>query len=128
VRPPLIAREGRSQGASIFVLEDGYAIRRRLFLYYNERTIEGTAKSDVGAAIRTGIKSVAHQGDCPESVWPYIVKKFKVKPPEKCYANALKYRAVEYQRLRRDLDQFKGCLASVSFRLRISGLPNIRRS
>ncbi len=84
----------------------------RLFLYYNERVIEGTVSSDVGAAIRTGIKSVAHQGDCPARLWPYVIKKFKVKPPEKCYTNALKYRAVEYQRLVRDLDQFKGCLAS----------------
>ncbi len=84
----------------------------RLFLYYNERVIEGTVKADVGAAIRNGIKSVAHQGDCPESLWPYLIKKFKVKPPKKCYINALRYRAVEYQRLQRDLDQFKGCLAS----------------
>ncbi len=84
----------------------------RLFLYYNERVIEGTVRSDVGAAIRNGIKSVAHEGDCPESLWPYIVKKFKVKPPEMCYTNALRYRAVEYQRLQRNLDQFKGCLAS----------------
>ncbi len=84
----------------------------RLFLYYNERVMEGTVKSDVGAAVRTGIKSVAHQGDCPEKLWPYVIKKFKVKPSEKCYKNALKYRAVEYQRVDRDLDQFKGCLAS----------------
>jgi len=84
----------------------------RLFLYYNERVIEGTVKTDVGAAIRNGIKSIAHRGDCPERLWPYIIKNFKVKPPKRCYTNALKYRAVEYQRLHRDLDQFKGCLAS----------------
>ena len=32
----------------------------RLFLYYNERVMEGTVKADVGAAIRDGLKSVAH--------------------------------------------------------------------
>ena len=84
----------------------------RLFLYYNERVMEGTVKADVGAAIRDGLKSVADQGDCRESLWPYIIKNFKVKPPQKCYTNALKYRADEDQRLQRDLDQFKVCLAS----------------
>ena len=54
----------------------------RLFLYYSERVIEGTVKADLGAAIRDGTKSVAHRGDCPASLWPYIIKNFKVKPPE----------------------------------------------
>src|ERR1700683_3381323 len=31
----------------------------RLFIYYNERVIEGTVDSDSGAQIRDGIKSVA---------------------------------------------------------------------
>lgn len=84
----------------------------RLFLYYNERAMEGTVSTDSGAQVRDGIKSVAHQGDCPESLWPYVIKKFAVKPPEKCYAAATKYKAVEYQRVDRNLAQFKGCLAS----------------
>ena len=48
----------------------------RLFLYYNERALEGTVSTDSGAQIRDGIKSVASQGDCPESIWPYDVTKF----------------------------------------------------
>src|SRR5258708_29232337 len=43
----------------------------RLFIYYNERAIEGTILSDSGAAIRDGVKSVANQRDCPETEWPY---------------------------------------------------------
>src|SRR5439155_22361636 len=35
----------------------------RLFIYYNERVMEHTVKSDAGAAIRDGIKSVAKKGD-----------------------------------------------------------------
>lgn len=31
----------------------------RLFIYYNERVIEGTVNSDSGAQIRDGIKSMA---------------------------------------------------------------------
>ncbi len=52
----------------------------RLFIYYNERVIEHSVASDSGAQIRDGIKSVARQGDCPETEWPYVIAKFKTKP------------------------------------------------
>ncbi len=84
----------------------------RLFIYYNERVIEHTVDTDSGAQIRDGIKSVAKQGDCPETEWPYIIAKFKTKPLAACYADALKYRVVSYQRLVPVLSQLKGCLAS----------------
>jgi len=84
----------------------------RLFIYYNERAVEHTIDSDSGAQIRDGIKSVGKQGDCPETEWPYVIAKFKTKPPRKCYADALKYKAVLYQRLTPILSQLKGCLAS----------------
>src|SRR5712671_712702 len=38
----------------------------RLFIYYNERVIEGTVGTDAGAQIRDGIKAVAALGVCPE--------------------------------------------------------------
>jgi len=66
----------------------------RLFIYYNERVIEGTVNEDSGAMIRDGIKSVATQGDCPETEWPYDITKFTVKPPANCYTDAPKYRVV----------------------------------
>jgi C1A family cysteine protease len=84
----------------------------RLFIYYSERVIEGTVNSDSGAQIRDGIKSVAHNGDCPEKEWPYDIAKFAVKPPPKCYKDALQYKAVSYQRVVQSLSQLKGCLAS----------------
>ena len=84
----------------------------RLFIYYNERVIEHTVDSDSGAQIRDGIKSVAKQGDCPETEWPYVIAKFKTKPAARCYADALQYRVVLYQRLVPVLSQLKGCLAS----------------
>jgi len=87
-------------------------IPSRLFLYYNERVIEGTVSTDSGAQIRDGIKSVASQGDCKEDLWPYNIAEFAVKPPNQCYTEALKYKAVQYQRLVQDLNQLKGCLAS----------------
>jgi C1A family cysteine protease len=84
----------------------------RLFIYYNERAIEGTVASDSGAMIRNGIKSIANLGDCPESSWPYDIAKFAQKPSPAAYKEALKYKAVQYQRVVRSLSQFKGCLAS----------------
>ncbi len=48
----------------------------RLFIYYNERSMEATVNSDSGAQIRDGIKSVAAQGDCSESDWAYDIGKF----------------------------------------------------
>ena len=84
----------------------------RLFVYYNERAIEHSVDSDSGAQIRDGIKSVARQGDCPETEWPYVIAKFRTKPPKKCYADALKYKVVLYQRVTQALSQLKGCIAS----------------
>ena len=52
----------------------------RLFIYYNERVIEGTVRSDSGAQIRDGIKSVASVGVCPEPEWPYRIAKFATRP------------------------------------------------
>ena len=57
----------------------------RLFIYYNERVIEGTVNSDSGAMLRDGIKAVAKQGACPEPMWPYLVARFKTKPSVTCY-------------------------------------------
>jgi C1A family cysteine protease len=84
----------------------------RLFIYYNERVMEGTADHDSGAYIRDGIKSVAKLGVCPETEWPYDISKFTEKPPQKCYDDAPKTRATSYSRITRNLNQMKGCLAS----------------
>jgi C1A family cysteine protease len=84
----------------------------RLFIYYNERAIEGTVNQDSGAQIRDGIKSVNKQGCCPESMWPYDIPEFTVAPPAACYKAALKDRAILYHRLVQALNQMKGCLAS----------------
>jgi C1A family cysteine protease len=84
----------------------------RLFIYYNERAMEGTIESDAGAMIRDGIKSVATQGVCPETMWPYNIDKFRQRPPDNCYAEALKHKIVLYQRLPQLLSEMQGCLAS----------------
>jgi C1A family cysteine protease len=84
----------------------------RLFIYYNERSIEGTVASDSGAQIRDGIKSVSAQGACHETLWPYDIAKFADQPPPNCYDDGAKNKAVTYQRLVQNPTQLKGCLAS----------------
>jgi len=84
----------------------------RLFIYYNERVIEGTVASDSGAQIRDGIKTVAATGVCDETLWPYDITQFALKPPAACYTAAQGQRAIVYSRVSQTLSQFKGCLAS----------------
>ena len=84
----------------------------RLFIYYNARAIEGKVDKDSGSKTRDAIKSISRQGDCPEHLWPYRITKFGQKPPKKCYRLAVKHKALEYQRLKQNLDQFRSCLAS----------------
>lgn len=84
----------------------------RLFIYYNERAIEGSIDEDAGAMIRDGIKSVAQVGAPHESAWPYVIARFRSKPPAKAFADASSHQALLYQRLRPRADQLRGCLAS----------------
>jgi C1A family cysteine protease len=95
----------------------------RLFIYYNERVMEGTVGSDAGAQIRDGIKSVASQGDCPEAEWPYDDTpagpdgvfppnaRARMQPPASIYADAVKHKAVKYQSVDQNLTDMKGCLS-----------------
>lgn len=85
----------------------------RLFIYYNERVREGTVNEDAGAFIRTGIKSVANDGYCHETSWPYLIDKFKEKPVQQAYNEAKKFKAVSYFRIQTgNLIQMKSCLAA----------------
>ncbi len=84
----------------------------RLFIYYNERAMEGTIDTDSGAMIRDGMKSVAKVGVCTETTWPYDIPKFTEKPPKKAYDEASKHQAVVYRRVLGNLHQMQGCLAS----------------
>lgn len=83
----------------------------RLFIYYNERLMEGTVESDAGASIRDSVKEVVKYGACPERQWPYEIDLFAVEPQEFCYEQAIKYEALQYLRLKQDEYAFKHCLA-----------------
>jgi C1A family cysteine protease len=83
----------------------------RLFIYYNERVIEGTVSQDSGAQIRDGVKVVAKLGAPPETDWPYNIAKFAQKPPAQAYTDALQDLATSYTRVTQNLAQMQGCLA-----------------
>jgi len=108
----------RKQGLSDFVPS-------RLFIYYNERAMEGHVQSDSGAQIRDGVKSVATLGVCSENEWAYDDTpaasdggpfppgaREAERPPPQCYQDALKSRVTTYRRVLRDLNQMRGCLAA----------------
>jgi len=93
--------------------KDGAAFEdlSRLFIYYNERAIEGTVSQDSGAMIRDGIKSLASLGVCSEVEWPYNISRFAVKPSPACYKDAASHLITAYARLQ-TLDEMRTCLAS----------------
>ena len=82
----------------------------RLFLYYNERLLEGTVDQDAGACLRDGVKALHQFGCCPEDMLPYDIDKFTEKPSDECYAEAKKHTISEYSRIV-SLRQMKTVLA-----------------
>ena len=82
----------------------------RLFVYYNERELEGTVFYDSGAYIRDGIKTLKKQGVCREILWKYNTSQFTKKPPAACYTEAEKHQITSYQRLQ-TFNEMKACLA-----------------
>jgi C1A family cysteine protease len=85
----------------------------RLWIYYNEREMEGTIPIDSGAALRDGIKAVAEYGVPPEAEWPYDITKFAVEPPLELRGEALGTVALTYERIdNTQIDQMRDCLAA----------------
>jgi C1A family cysteine protease len=83
----------------------------RLFIYYNERVMEGDPGQDNGAQIRDGMSSVATLGVCQEVQWPYNEWAFDQKPDPVCYTDALANKANQYLSIAADLIHLKACLA-----------------
>ena len=60
----------------------------RLFIYYQERVIENSVRYDAGAYIKDGIKAMYTYGTPLESLWPYNINNFAVKPSTAAYNDA----------------------------------------
>ena len=83
----------------------------RLFLYYNERLLEKTITYDSGAYIHDGITAMKTYGLCSETIWPYIVSKYAVKPTAPCYSAALADRVLTAQNIQPTLATMKQALS-----------------
>jgi C1A family cysteine protease len=60
----------------------------RLFLYYNERVIEGDVNQDGGAMIHDGLSGLHKWGYCPETEWPFDPSKLLTQPSPTAYLAA----------------------------------------
>jgi len=83
----------------------------RLFIYWNERDLEGTTSQDSGAQIRDGIKSLAQYGDCKEGNWSYLPQNVFTKPSDVAFQEAASHKISTYMRLD-SLYDVKHCLSS----------------
>src|SRR5208282_4459052 len=91
--------------------DPNFQFMSRLYIYYNERSIEGTVKTDSGAMIKDGIKSLNKLGVCPESEWQYNENAFTVKPNAQCYIDAIPNKIVSYYKVN-DMNDVKAVLCS----------------
>ena len=80
-----------------------------LFLYYNERKLEGSIHEDSGAMIETGIKLLKDLGVARESLWahddsndnnPETLEKFQISPPKEAFQDATHFRVKEIKALK----------------------------
>ena len=83
----------------------------RLFVYYNERVIEGTVSEDDGACLRDGMKAISQQGVCSEVTWTYDITKFAVTPPQTAYDEGKLHLATQYLSVSQDVNSMKAVLA-----------------
>ena len=76
-----------------------YFTPSRLFIYYNERLIEGTPMIDSGASLRDGLRVLRILGAPPEPVYPYDTSRFAIEPPLSAYRIAQKHKVTRYRRV-----------------------------
>jgi hypothetical protein len=66
-----------------------------LGLYYDERARDGTINEDAGSYISSGAWVLTNIGVGTAKTWPYVVEKFKIKPPSTYYKEAKSFRVIK---------------------------------
>jgi len=84
----------------------------RLFLYYNERFLDGDVPIDAGSTLSEGINALEKYGVCKESTWSYNTNNFAVKPSKQAYAEGVKNEVIMASRVLQTMQSMKGCLTS----------------
>lgn len=83
-----------------------------LFIYYCTREIMGTVLEDSGVSNRDLMKALAQRGWCDESLWPYEVSRYTVRPSQAAYDQAATRKIPGYARVEQSEGGIKGCLSS----------------
>lgn len=96
----------------VFQFDDLTFNGSRLFLYFNERKMDGDVPEDAGSTISQGVKALTLYGVCEEQLWPYDINKFKVTPDSHCYKDGLLHKAITYEHVTQTEESMKSCLAS----------------
>jgi len=95
-----------------FIYDDPTYSPSRLFLYYNERLLDKSVNEDAGSTLTQGIVALEKYGVCSEYTWPYIINKFKIKPPTNAYSEGLQHQVLSSLRVEQTIQSMKGCLIS----------------
>lgn len=82
----------------------------RLFIYYNERLIEGHVNQDSGASISDSVRAVVQYGFCNENIWNYNINSVLQMPDKPAYGQAKLHRCTSYRQL--STGDMIACLAS----------------
>ena len=69
----------------------------RLYIYYHERLLEGNVNQDAGADVLDGENFAKTHGICSESLYPYNVNNYKMKPPPISELDASHHRITSYR-------------------------------
>ena len=80
-----------------------------LFAYYNGRK---NKRNDTGASIREVVKATATFGLAPLETWMYDVNNVTVKPANRAYEQALKFKTIKYARVPQTKQDIVNVLAS----------------
>lgn len=83
-----------------------------LFIYYQERALEGTISEDCGAILRDGYVVLAETGVCSNNTWPYVYSKFSTQPPVAAYTEAITHKIKGFYNIEQTLEQLKTCLCN----------------
>lgn len=69
----------------------------KLFLYYNERLLEGDPDKDDGATVRDSMVALQQYGNVPEDLFPFDDADVFTKPSPSDYATAAKRKVVSFK-------------------------------
>lgn len=99
-----------SQGGVEVFTFDMFSSISRLFIYYQERVIEGDVNVDQGASISDGMRAIATVGFCREDLWSYTSSNALMKPSQAAYDEAILHKEVNSYRVELDTMHQKQCL------------------